>query len=115
MARCDKTMWGKKHRGIFSGNADIFYCVELHKSQQITKGETNQKYSSAPSVLQKASGAWGMAHPTFVSLWSGPVIDGPRGKMVLVEVLMLTLVVGLRQRSAKTEEASGREKERGLL
>lgn len=43
------------------------------------------------------------------------MIDGPRGKMVLVEVLMLTLVVGLRQRSAKTEEASGREKERGLL
>lgn len=54
MARCDKTMWGKKHRGIFLGNADIFYCVELHKSQQITKEETNQKYSSAPSVLQNS-------------------------------------------------------------
>lgn len=86
MARCDKTMWGEKHRGIFWGKADIFYCVELHKSQQITKGEKNQKYSSAPSVLQN-SRAWGTAHLTFVSLWNGLLIDGVRRKLIL-EVLI---------------------------
>lgn len=105
-----KQCGGKKHRGIFLGNADIFYCVELHKSQQITKGETNQKHSSAPSVLQN-SWAGGMAHPTFVSLRSGPLIDGLRGKLVLVEVLMLTLVAGFRQRSME-HTGSNRRRER---
>ncbi|XP_039646572.1 trichohyalin-like isoform X2 [Perca fluviatilis] len=51
------------------------------QSQQITKGETNQKYSSAPSVLQN-SRAWGTAHPTFVSPWNGPLIDGRRQKLL---------------------------------
>ncbi|KAI9542742.1 hypothetical protein NQZ68_016045 [Dissostichus eleginoides] len=51
------------------------------QSQQITKGETNQKYSSTPSVLQN-SRAWGTAHPTFVSLHDGPLIDGLRQKLI---------------------------------
>lgn len=90
-----KQCGGKKHRGIFWGKADIFfYCVELHKSQQITKGKTYQKYSTTPSVLQN-SRAWGMTHPTFVSLRNGPLIDGIPGTLALVEVFNAMLFVCL--------------------
>ena len=86
MARCDKTMCGEKNTEEYSKEKlTFFFFFLLHKSQQITKGETNQKYSSAPSVLQN-SRAWGTAHPTFVSLHDGPLIDGLRQKLVLVEV-----------------------------
>lgn len=61
-----KQCGGKNTEEYSEEKLTFFYCVELHKSQQITKREKNQKYSSAPSVLQN-SRAWGTAHPTFVS------------------------------------------------
>lgn len=83
-------MSGDKHRGIFGGSADIFYRLELDKSQQITKGETNQKYSSAASVLQKNSGARGGGSPD-LCLPS----DGPRPKPGPVEGFNAAFVVAV--------------------
>ncbi len=117
-----KQCGGKNTEEYSEEKLTFFYCVELHKSQQITKGETNQKYSSAPSVLQN-SRAWGTAHPTFVSLCSGPLIDGLRRELVLVEVFNAALLPwkanGIdcvyETEKGGAEEEADREKERCCL
>ncbi|XP_075936871.1 uncharacterized protein LOC142937701 [Anarhichas minor] len=62
-------------------NLEAIRMLNQQKSQQITKGETNQKYSSAPSVLQNSK-AWGTAHPSLVRLWNGPLIDEIRQRLL---------------------------------
>lgn len=115
-----KQCGGKNTEEYSEETLTFFYCVELHKSQQITKRETNQKYSSAPSVLQN-SGAWGTAHLTFVSLWNGPLIDGVHREVVLVEVLPLRCLawkangISLMFETEEDGAEEERERERGVV
>lgn len=109
MARCDKTMWGEKNTEEYSREMLTFFTVL--NFTRVNKSPKEKQIKSTPQPPQFSKNSWapGMAHLTFVSLRSGPLIDGLLGKRVLVEVLMLTLVAGVRERNM---EHTGRNRQK---